>query len=94
MGSLIAGHAGDLAFHVAVFGDDHATVRPAQHFYGGMGHLPGGLARGCQKHPPRRGKALQCAAHRFIRQHGADAGGYDGFGLGTQGGIHGKDSFL
>ena len=94
VGGFIAGHAGNLAFHVAVFGNDHAAVRPAQHFYGGMGHLPGGLARGCQNHPPSRGKALQCAAHRFIRQHGVNTGSYNRFSLGTQGGIHGKDSFL
>ena len=59
-----------------------------------LGRPDGGLARGCQKHPPRRGKALQCAAHRFIRQHGVNAGSYNRFSLGTQGGIHGKDSFL
>ena len=32
--------------------------------------------------------------NRFIRQHGVNAGSYNRFSLGTQGGIHGKDSFL
>ena len=94
MGGFIAGHAGDLALYVAVFGDDHTAVRLAQHLHGGIGHLPGGFASRNQEHPPRRGKALQRTAHGFIRQYGADACCYDGFGLGTQGGVHGKDSLL
>ena len=92
---FIAGHAGQRALRVAVFGDDGPAVHAGQHLQRGAGHLPGGLAGRHQQHAagPRR-KRCQRAAHRFVRQHGGNGLPHDALHPGAQFPIHTITPFI
>ena len=85
---LIAGDAGQLPLHVAVFRHHHPGVHRAQGLHRRPGHLPGGFAGRHQQHPPGKMPALQRTADRLVGQDGGNGGADDGIRILTQLLIH------
>ena len=68
-----------------VFGADHTLLNPlAQAVQGGLGHLPGRLARGHHHNPSGKVRMGQGAGHCFIRLNGTDGRGHNGVGIRTK----------